>query len=264
SDSDAATRSVRLVLTPAAVFLLLVSCTTARRAGELAAADVAALVTAPARAEPRQWQRAALAAGAAGAAFALDDEARALVLRNDGRALDNIARAVEPFGGRYSERTALALLAAGAIRDDPRMTSAGADGLMTWLIASKGITPLLKSTFHRDRPGNGGNDAFPSNHATAAFGMATVIASHYERRWIGLTAYAIASGVAWSRMYGDDHWFSDVVAGAAIGTATGRLVVATHGRVRSRWRLKPLVTRDGAGVALYLDSSIIRTKSSNR
>lgn len=223
------------------IALLLPSCATARRAGDLAVADIKAVATAPLRASEEQWRKAAITAGAVGVALALDDEARALVLRNDSDLLADVTRGIEPFGGRYADRVLYALLAAGAIRDDRTMIAAGFDGVMTSLIASKGITPLLKNVTHRARPGNGSDDSFPSNHATQAFGIATVIASHYDQRWIDITAYAIASGVAYSRVDHDDHWLSDVIAGAAIGTAVGRVVVTTN--KRQRWRITP--TRNG-------------------
>ena len=42
------------------------------------------------------------------------------------------------------------------------------------------------------------------------------------RGWVPWVAYPIASLVGWSRVQDDEHWASDVVAGAALGLWTAR------------------------------------------
>lgn len=66
--------------------------------------------------------------------------------------------------------------------------------------------------------------SFPSGHATAAF-TAAVILSRTGRG--GPAWYALAAVVAGSRVYVRMHHASDVVVGAALGVAMGRLA--------SRW-----------------------------
>jgi membrane-associated phospholipid phosphatase len=69
--------------------------------------------------------------------------------------------------------------------------------------------------------------SFPSGHATAAFALASVVSaetSHWwpETRWIiGPAMYGAATLTAVSRIYNNQHWASDVLAGAAVGTLTG-------------------------------------------
>ena len=75
--------------------------------------------------------------------------------------------------------------------------------------------------------------SFPSGHATTAFAVASAVAAetsewiNHSDAWpgwkivIGATMYGGASLVGVSRMYHDQHWASDVVAGAAIGTFSG-------------------------------------------
>jgi len=62
--------------------------------------------------------------------------------------------------------------------------------------------------------------------------VASVIASHYDQRWVGVSAYGIAALVGYARMTDDAHYLSDVVAGAVIGTTIGKLVVRTNQRAR--------------------------------
>lgn len=95
---------------------------------------------------------------------------------------------------------------------------------------------LIKSAFRRVRPEPEFADgplpygmrrpitsSFPSGHATAAFTAASVLArsGHGDAFW-----FAIATLVASSRVYVKMHHASDVVAGALVGIALGR--VAQH------------------------------------
>jgi membrane-associated phospholipid phosphatase len=73
--------------------------------------------------------------------------------------------------------------------------------------------------------------AFPSIHTASAFAVATVYTVETQRRapgavWIvGPIAYAIAAGPGISRMFTGQHWASDVLAGAFLGTLAGAKVV---------------------------------------
>lgn len=73
--------------------------------------------------------------------------------------------------------------------------------------------------------------AFPSIHTTSAFAVATVYTLETHRRnpaatWIvGPLAYAIAAGPGLARLYNGQHWASDILAGAFLGTLAGAKVV---------------------------------------
>jgi len=122
------------------------------------------------------------------------------------------------------------------------------DGLVSSLLATKVAAPLLKELVGRDRPNEAtgafeahGGSSFPSSHATQAFAIASVVSAHYDSRWVGAGAYGLAALVGASRIHHDAHWLSDVVAGAVIGTATGRFIVATNNRRRATWSVQPIV-----------------------
>ena len=80
--------------------------------------------------------------------------------------------------------------------------------------------------------------AFPSIHTASAFGVATVYTLETHRRardatWIvAPLAYALAAGPGISRMYTGQHWASDILAGAAMGTLAGILAVRYNHDVR--------------------------------
>jgi membrane-associated phospholipid phosphatase len=78
--------------------------------------------------------------------------------------------------------------------------------------------------------------SMPSGHTTAtvAFAAAVGVASarfakSARRALIGGT-YAAAVLVAFARIYTNQHWFSDVLAGAALGAATGFAIARWHDR----------------------------------
>ena len=91
------------------------------------------------------------------------------------------------------------------------------------------ITYGMKRLIGRKRPLDEtlGNPAMPSGHASITFSVATILGYRYPKWRIPL--YIGAGLVGFSRVYLGRHYTSDVVVGAAIGTATGILV--WHNRV---------------------------------
>ncbi len=78
----------------------------------------------------------------------------------------------------------------------------------------------LKWTVGRTRPDgerHRRNSSFPSSHAANAFALAAVLTRCWPRS--ALPAWLAAGVVAFSRLYLDRHWFSDVLASALIALA---------------------------------------------
>ncbi len=86
------------------------------------------------------------------------------------------------------------------------------------------VTYGMKRLIGRKRPLDEtlGNPAFPSGHTSLAFSSATILGYRYPKWRIPL--YLGAGLVGFSRIYLGRHYASDVVAGAALGTAMGMLV----------------------------------------
>ena len=79
-------------------------------------------------------------------------------------------------------------------------------------------------------PHDTANAAFPSSHAANAFAIAVLVARRW-RRW-AVPAFLLAIVVAWSRLYLDRHWFTDVAAGALVGA----FLAAWTASAWTRWR----------------------------
>ena len=66
-----------------------------------------------------------------------------------------------------------------------------------------------------------------------AFSLASAVAEEARTPWVSALAYGGAAAVAWSRVYEDKHWTSDVAAGALIGILAGRGTVRLLHRASS-------------------------------
>ncbi len=80
------------------------------------------------------------------------------------------------------------------------------------------VVEVLKRAVDRTRPDGEhkrSNASFPSSHAANAFALAYVLSARWRRA--GFLWFALALVVAYSRLYLNRHFLSDVVVGAAIG-----------------------------------------------
>ncbi|MBI3611295.1 MAG: phosphatase PAP2 family protein [Nitrospirae bacterium] len=126
---------------------------------------------------------------------------------------------------------AAVLFGVGLWRREQKLKSAGGSSLVALVTA--GLTvQIIKHLAGRPRPGlvdvgvvrwgpsfKSGHNSFPSGHAISAFAMAAVLSSYYPAgRWIW---YSTAVLVAFSRVYIDAHFTSDVLAGAVLGMLIG-------------------------------------------
>jgi membrane-associated phospholipid phosphatase len=153
------------------------------------------------------------------------------------------------------------------------------------VVVGMALTEVLKGTIGRSRPyvsadtnprdfkfGAGftssARQSFPSGHATIAFAAASSATSEVQRLWpkytwvAGTVFYGSASMVALARMYQNQHWASDVVLGAGIGTFAGlKTVRYTHLHPNSyldRILLGTTISPDGRGGAMISWSAPLR------
>lgn len=163
--------------------------------------------------------------------------------------------AVEPLGMEYSFLVVAGVYAGGWVLEEPGVRRTAVEAAAASLLAGGVATPILKAAFGRARPRDGRgvyrfdplsrNWSFPSGHTTQAFAVASVIAAESPHAAVDALAYGLATAVGVSRIYHDAHFFTDVVAGALIGTVVGR-TVAREGRDR-RPPVAPLLDILGGG-----------------
>jgi membrane-associated phospholipid phosphatase len=120
----------------------------------------------------------------------------------------------------------------------------------------------LKYTFRREGPDDSSNPdqwfkgsggSFPSFHSTAAFAVGTVLAEsgNDEHRWLRrLLGYGLGVATSYERLKHNQHWLSDTMAGAALGTASARFTMdrTYGGRAASGLALTPV---EGGAMLTY-------------
>jgi membrane-associated phospholipid phosphatase len=228
---------------------------------QLIATDIRDTFTAPAHWDTSDWLVLGGVAAGVGTAFAFDQDIQRAVQRNRNPTVDNVFNAVTPFGAEYAIGTLGAFYLGGAIFNDPRAKAVALDGASASLIASGLILYPTKYTVGRSRPSENvgpyhfkpfsGHDSFPSGHTTEAFAVAAVIADHYDSLWVTFSSYGLASMVGYARLNSNAHWASDVLAGAALGTFVGHVVVRSN---QNHWRLsiQPVLDPTMRGAQLSL------------
>jgi len=103
-------------------------------------------------------------------------------------------------------------------------------------INSLAATYALKYALGRERPLQDnyqgsfwqGRDSFPSEHASAAWSIAGVLAHEYPGPFTSVLAYGLASAVSASRVSAKQHFPTDVLVGSAIGWFVGQEVYRRH------------------------------------
>ncbi|SFQ68625.1 phosphatase PAP2 family protein [Hymenobacter arizonensis] len=88
-------------------------------------------------------------------------------------------------------------------------------------VASGGLKRLTRV----ERPQGNSFDSFPSLHTSAAFSAARVLDKEYGGRsgWYSVGGYVVATATGGLRIANDDHWLSDVLAGAGVGLLSTEL-----------------------------------------
>lgn len=113
---------------------------------------------------------------------------------------------------------------------------------------------LLRGITHDDY------QSFPSGHTTAAFAAAAALTTEISRHhpeakwWVGTIMFGGATLMGVSRLYHNEHWASDVAAGAAVGSFGGwKVVHYMHQRPDNRidrWLLPTAAPAPGGGVTV--------------
>lgn len=112
-------------------------------------------------------------------------------------------------------------------------TSGDIEGLKELTLScavSAQMTAFLKNTVHRTRPSGDDDYSFPSGHTVAAFTGASYLHHRYGLNW-GLPFYAVGACIGLQRVNGKYHYWTDVLAGAALGYASGYLFTVKYPNV---------------------------------
>jgi membrane-associated phospholipid phosphatase len=110
------------------------------------------------------------------------------------------------------------------------------------------VTTALKETISEERPDHSNDKSFPSGHTSISFAAAATL---YKRDgWqVGIPAHLVAAFVGVARVKADKHFAHDVIAGAAIGEASGWLLTS---RKNDQVQRLPWGDAHGGGVTMAM------------
>jgi len=125
-------------------------------------------------------------------------------------------KSIEEIGHATQIGLPLVALGVSALKKD----TAGVIQLTKSVLVESVLVYSLKQVIDRKRP-NGRSFSFPSGHTALSFTSSTYLYKRYGWQY-GVPATVLAAFVGYSRFGIDDpvHFFTDVLAGAAIGVVT--------------------------------------------
>lgn len=230
------------------------------RDGRTIGQDAVGLVRAPGRFGSDQWLTMGLILGGTAALFPADEPVRDFAARQHGRTQNDAADFVNQNLSRVEIGPAVWL--AGLVLRNESVRTAGLE-MAEALVFSGAVTHTLKTVIGRGRPylDQGAYSyrpfsisvdwaSLPSGHTTAAFSMYSALAAHLHNTWASIGLYGLATTAGLARIYADDHWASDVLLGAAIGTVIGNAVVKMHEQRNPNARWEVSLAPGGARVAV--------------
>ena len=228
--------------------------------------DARDVLIAPAKWSKHEWLGVAAFAGTSVLLYTQDETIRDFFQRNQTPALDNISKyALEPWGsGVYLVPFVAGMYVYGLTRKNQDAETAA---LLTGkaVVITGAFTLLIKGITGRHRPNQDvpadpalwegpfhsfDYISFPSGHTAVVFSAATMLSSYYhEKTWVAITSYSLASLVGVSRIYDDKHWATDVLTGAALGFAIGKLVYNNY-RKKNKFVVLPYQSGSFQGVSV--------------
>lgn len=185
-----------------------------------------------------RWYQPVIALAGVSVFFLVDDPVRSYMLDNQTQTKDDVADVFRTIGQPEVFVTVPAvMIGTGLLADKPGLTHAGLRAVSSAVLAT-GVTSVIKFVLGRERPNAQGSTPFmfepfeqsaddasmPSGHTSAAFGLMGSLAEDVRPTWAKVGLYALATGTAWSRVYNNKHWTSDVVFGAVVGITSAKIV----------------------------------------
>lgn len=177
---------------------------------------------------------------AAGAAFigalAVDHPAGNAIRDSRSPFLDRLAPVGNAMGlAQYAVPAVAAAALAGHFSGHPRIADATLHVALSYVFADASAS-VLKFVVGRQRPAyaddmdrfhpfstSGEWQSFPSGHVTHISSIAAAVAEEARTPWVTTLCATAVALTGWQRIYAHQHWPSNVVAGAVVGTAASRL-----------------------------------------
>jgi membrane-associated phospholipid phosphatase len=225
--------------------------------------DTGRMLISPVKWDGSDWLKAGLVIGATSGLYFADTDIRNVAQRNQSSIGDKAAAVGNALGNPLYTLPSLGLFYLyGHLNDDPKARQTSLLAVESLAISGAFIW-ALKEVAQRPRPYTGESSttwngpgrkmadySFPSGHSTVAFSIASVIAEEYGNNpYVPPIAYGLATLTGLARIYGNNHWASDVFFGGAIGYFVGKAVVRYHTVLSDTpFKILPTVSQQGFGL----------------
>ena len=174
--------------------------------------------------------------GLTGIATLADKDIRNFSQRNQSRTANNVFNVDKYYYTEFVGASIIAFYGYGLIDNNNSVRKLAVKLTEATLLATS-LTVITKTVVGRGRPYkqdtqyytnpftfDNDYNSFPSGHTTLAFAYSTVMANEVDNIFWKVGWYTAAGLVGYSRIYHNQHWFSDVMMGAAIGYFSGEFV----------------------------------------
>jgi membrane-associated phospholipid phosphatase len=192
--------------------------------------------TAPLRFDSEDWIKFSATIGITGIATLADKKIRDFSQRNQNNLSNEIFSADKYYYVEFVGVSIIGFYGYGLIADNSKVRRlavklteatllASSISLITKVIIGR-ARPYMQESQYYTNPFTIDNDynSFPSGHGTLAFAYSTIMANEVDNVFWKIGWYTAAGLVGYSRIYHNQHWFSDILMSAAIGYFSGEFV----------------------------------------
>lgn len=183
------------------------------------------------------YKTIAVVSSSAAISFLIDDEIKKFSQKNFDSSNILLTKFDSYYHLEFMSATILGLYFFGNLSDNNKVKQLSVNLLTSSFLT--GITTFgLKTLFSRSRPYAADNQyefnwfefedkflSFPSGHTSLAFSFSTIMAEQNKTLLWKSFWFSAATLVGISRIYNNQHWFSDVLLGTVIGYITAKFVL---------------------------------------
>jgi membrane-associated phospholipid phosphatase len=192
--------------------------------------------TSPLRFDSEDWIKFSSVIGITGIATLADKEIKSFSQKNQSSFTNTVFSIDKYYSVEFVGASILVFYGYGLIDKNVKVRNiavklteasalAASITLITKVIVGR-ARPYEKDNQYYTNPFTFDNDynSFPSGHTTLAFAYSTVMANEIDNVFWKIGWYSLAGLVGYARIYHNQHWFSDVLMGAAVGYFSGEFV----------------------------------------
>lgn len=206
-----------------------------------------------------RWYHAGATLGAIALVSLLDETVRDRLQAHRSAGKDDVASVFRRMGqAEVFGTVGIGTITVGLLSGNARIRRAG-ERISAGLLLAGTLGVITKEVVGRRRPDLtggayqfkpfSGRDGWPSGHTTMAFALAASVSDEVHSTPVTIGLYSAATLTGWSRLNDNRHWLSDVLAGAALGITSAKLMNG-HWRVFGVGAPKFLLEPDAVGLSI--------------